>query len=579
VNYRCVEVDGKTADAPTALKTAEQHRWTATQGGTSRPSQAADWQAVNPRRTICGVSRRTEWILAGSLSGLAVGLTIIPYLLAADIVSGKAVFGGFLIHPLDGFSYLAKMRQGLDGSWLFRLPYTAAPGAGAFTFVYLLLLGHLAGWLGAPLLGLYHGARVIAALIMFLMAFGFYEVILPDRRARWLAFLLTLFCSGVGWLGLPTGFFATDLWMPESIPFLSAYANAHFPLASACILGGALAITRTDWSVLRRSLTSAVCGFVIGAVLPFLVLGLGAVLAAWNAWEIGRKREFSNWKQVWQEHRVDLFPSGSLVAAAGPWIVYDFWLIRTHPALATWNAQNRTPSPVPFDYLLGFGLVLLLAVIGVIMTRPDQNRNGRMLLSWVIVTALLLYAPVNVQRRLAQGIFFPMAALAGLGLVGIGKRWRNLFAPIVFMTFLLSVPSNITVVLAGVDGVSQLSPRVVLSLAEADAYQWTSNHVPPGSLILAGETAGNRLPAFAGVRVVYGHPFETPDATAERDWMESMYAWSADADTGLDQLTARGVSYVYFSREERHIGTPTWLDRLPVVFEEGDVSIRKVSAR
>ncbi len=508
---------------------------------------------------------------------LAVGLTVIPYLLATEAVSGKAVFGGFLIHPLDGFSYLSKMRQGLDGGWLFRLPYAAEPGEGAFTFVYLLLLGHLAGWFGTPLLVLYHGARVVAALAMFLMAFGFYEVVLPDRRSRWLAFVLTLFCTGVGWLGLPTGFFATDLWMPESIPFLSAYANAHFPLASACILGGALAISRTDWSVLRRSLVCVLCGFVIGAVLPFLVLGLAAFLAAWNAWEIGRDPGITDWKRVWREHRGDLLPSGAFIAAAGPWIVYDFWLILTHPALAAWNAQNRTPSPAPFDYLLGFGLVLLLAVIGAILARPDEDRKGRMLLAWVIVTALLLYAPINVQRRLAQGMFFPMAALAALGLEGIGKRWRTLFAPVVFMTFILSVPSNITVVLAGLDGVAQLNPRVVLSQAEADAYQWTSDHVPPGSLILAGETAGNRLPAFADVHVVFGHPFETPDATAERDWMESMYSWSGDASAGLDHLRARGVTYVYFSREERHIGTPSWLDQLPIVFEEGDVSIRKVS--
>jgi hypothetical protein len=533
---------------------------------------------VERSRTICGVSRRTEWILAGGLAVLAVGLTIIPYMAANDAVSGKAVFGGFLIHPLDGFSYLAKMRQGLDGGWLFRLPYAAEPGQGAFAYVYFLFLGHLARWFGTPLLTIYHGARVVAALAMFLMAFGFYEAVLPKRGSRWLAFVLTMCCAGVGWLGLPMGFFATDLWMPESIPFLSAYANAHFPLASACILGGALAITCPHWSLSRRSLICALCGFIIGAVLPFLVLGLAAFLTAWNVWEIGLAGRITDWKRVWREHRDDLLPSGALLAAAGPWIVYDFWLILTHPALAAWNAQNQTPSPAPFDYLLGFGLVLLLAAIGVILVRPDKNRIGRLLLAWVLVTAVLLYAPINVQRRLTQGMFFPMAALAALGLEAIGRRWRILFAPLVMMTLVLSVPSNITVVLAGLDGVSQLDPRIVLSQAEADAYQWTSDHVPPGSLILAGETSGNRLPAFADVRVVFGHPFETPNATGERDWMESMYSWSGDPDAGLDHLRARGITYVYFSREERHIGTPSWLDQLPIVFEEGDVSIRKVGA-
>jgi hypothetical protein len=117
-----------------------------------------------------------------------------------------------------------------------------------------------------------------------------------------------------------------------------------------------------------------------------------------------------------------------------------------------------------------------------------------------------------------------------------------------------------------------------LSQSEAGAYGWAGDHIPPNSLILAGEIAGNRFPAFADVRVVYGHPFETPQATAERDWMESMYAWSGDAHAGLDQLRARGIEYVYFSPEERHIGRPTWLDLLPIVFSDGDVSIRQVGS-
>lgn len=517
-----------------------------------------------------------EWSIAGGLSVLAVGLTIVPYLLASQAVAGRAVFGGFLIHPLDGFSYLAKMRQGLDGAWDFHLPYTAEPGPGAFTFVYMLLLGHLARLLDAPLLTVYHGARAVASLAMFLVAFGLYETLLPDRGPRWLAFVLTLFCSGVGWLGLPGGFFATDLWMPESIPFLSAYANAHFPLASACILGGALAITREDASLLRRCLVCGVCGFALGAILPFVVLGLAAFLAAWNAWEIRLSGGFADWGRAARDHRRDLLPSGSLIGAAAPWIVYDYWLTRTQPALAVWNAQNQTPSPPPFDYILGFGLVLVLAVVGVAMARPDKTRHGRLLLAWVIVTALLLYTPINVQRRLTQGLYFPMAVLAALGLQAIGKRWRVLGAPAIMMTLVLSIPSNLTVVLAGLDGVSRLEPRVVLSHEEAAAYRWAEKHIPVGSLVLAGETTGNRLPAFADVRVIYGHPFETPYAVQERDWMEAQYAWSGAAEEGLEQLRARGVGYVYFGPEERHIGTPSWLDRLPIVFEQGNVSIRQV---
>jgi hypothetical protein len=536
----------------------------------------SDWQGLNGRRTISSVTRRAEWLLASGLAILAVGLTTIPYLLANEAVAGKAVFGGFLIHPLDGFSYLAKMRQGLQGAWEFHLPYAAEPGEGAFAFVYMLLLGHLARLFGAPLLTVFHGARVVASLAMFLTAFGFYESVLPERGQRWVAFVLTLFGSGVGWLGIPSGLFGTDLWMPESIPFLSAYANAHFPLASACVLGAALAVSKSDSPVVPRSLVCLVCGFTLAAVLPFVVLSTAAFLIVWNAWEIWRAGAITSWTRLWQEHRGALLPTGGYIAAAGPWLIYDFWLTRTQPVLAVWNAQNQTPSPPPFDYLLGFGMVLLLAVVGTVLARPDGERTGRLLLTWVIVTAILLYAPINVQRRLSHGLFFPLAALAALGLEAIGRRWR-LFGPAVVMTMVLSVPSNLMVVLAGLDSVSRLEPRIVLSEEEANAYRWAADHIAGGSLILAGEIAGNRLPAFADVRVVYGHPFETPDATSEREWMEEMYSWTGEESAALDQLRVRHVAYVYFGPEERHIGKPTWLSELTVVFIQGDVQIRQVT--
>jgi len=122
-----------------------------------------------------------------------------------------------------------------------------------------------------------------------------------------------------------------------------------------------------------------------------------------------------------------------------------------------------------------------------------------------------------------------------------------------------------------------LDPRIILSEEEASAYRWAADHIPGGNLILAGEIAGNRLPAFADVRVVYGHPFETPDATSEREWMEEMYSWSGEESAALDQLRKRHIAYVYFGPEERRIGKPTWLSEQTVVFMQGDVQIRQVT--
>ncbi|HEX9680036.1 MAG TPA: hypothetical protein VGA32_01180, partial [Anaerolineales bacterium] len=81
---------------------------------------------------------RQAWYARRPLAGiaLAAGLTLIPYWIATGQAPGDAVFSGFLLNPTDGFSYLAKMRQGWDGEWLFRLSYTDAPGTPVLLFAY-----------------------------------------------------------------------------------------------------------------------------------------------------------------------------------------------------------------------------------------------------------------------------------------------------------------------------------------------------------------------------------------------------------------------------------------------------------
>ena len=63
----------------------------------------------------------------------------LPYLLAWAAAGSDWVFVGFLINPLDGNSYFAKMQQGAAGEWLFRLPFTAEPGEGSFLFIFYLI--------------------------------------------------------------------------------------------------------------------------------------------------------------------------------------------------------------------------------------------------------------------------------------------------------------------------------------------------------------------------------------------------------------------------------------------------------
>jgi hypothetical protein len=495
---------------------------------------------------------------------LVVAATMVPYVWATSLVPKPSVFGGFLLNPLDGFSYLAKMRQGAGGSWLFRLPYAADPGPGVFLFVYYLLLGHISRLVDASPLAIFHLARGVGAIGMFLAGWRLLQHHVPPGRGRGWGFAMILVGSGLGWMGIPFGWLALDLWVPEAIPALAAYASAHFPLAVAALCLGGLTISPGYSSRWRIPLAGG-SGLALALLQPFAV---GAVAVFGSVW-LGLETLAGSDPVERTERRRSAAALVAFLAAASPIIAYDAWAVFTHPALAAWNRQNFTPSPSLIETGLAFLPLLGLAVVSLADRENRRRSSFRFLAVWAAVTLILLYAPFGLQRRLALGVYMPLAVVAAVGLNGRPRlpRWLPLLA------LLLTIPSHLVVVAAGLSGVARQEPALVLGADERETYRWMDDNLRDGSLVLAGPLAGNRIPAYADVRVIYGHPFETPNAEAERAWVEAVYAWRGSPAGVLAALRARGVEYVYVGEDERAMGPMEWLALLTPIHTVGDVAV------
>ncbi|RLC86261.1 MAG: hypothetical protein DRI79_10275, partial [Chloroflexi bacterium] len=86
-----------------------------------------------------------RWVCLASVVALLV--ISIPYALAWVCQTPARVFSGFNFLMDDAFSYLAKMRQGAEGAWLFHIAYTPEPHPGTLFFPFHLLLGKVAALL------------------------------------------------------------------------------------------------------------------------------------------------------------------------------------------------------------------------------------------------------------------------------------------------------------------------------------------------------------------------------------------------------------------------------------------------
>jgi hypothetical protein len=503
--------------------------------------------------SIAVFRKEGQWVFLWSI--LIVGLTCLPYLYACFVTPDDMQFTGLLSNPIDGNSYLAKMRQGAQGKWLFHLPYTSKDHDGAFIFTYYLLLGRLSTFLGLPLILAYHLARVVNSLISLCIIYCFISLFDLKKSTRRTAFLLIGLSSGLGWLAVPFHVFAPDLWVPEAITFYSIFANPHFPLAVALMLltfafvlvplqaEGENGQPETRSSVGRDSILAGLSSLLLGVVQPFCVITVYSVLGGYFVLRLLKERHLP-WPEILR---------GIVAGAAtAPIMAYDYYVYTFNPVLRAWSEQNVTPSPPPWEYAVAYGFVLVLAVGGAVLALRRRSKADLVLLAWVIVTALLLYAPFSLQRRLVTGLHVPLCILAAMALsryvlprFSLARRTLILGAIIGLAMF-----SNLFVMVALMGGAAQHDPRLYLYRDELEAMAWLQENTQPRDIVLASPATSLFIPAWAGNRVLYGHPFETIEAEKKRALAEAFYQAQTEESVRRGIIESDHINYVFYGPRE-----------------------------
>lgn len=494
------------------------------------------------------------------LSSIFLLITCLPYAVAEWAGNPDYVFGGFLINPQDGHSYLAKMYQGWLGHWKAVLPYTADTGEGAYIFLYYLFLGHIARITNLSLLITYHLARAIGALILLLSMARFFKHLFGDQeKSRW-AVLLAAFGSGIGWLVLPFGRFTSDFWVAEAYPFLSAFVNPHFPLALALILWLLTGYKASGFKLMPAfylfgSLLLAIIQ-PFGVVIVFLVLFVKAV---WDYCDA---------------HQASWVYPALVGLGSAPVLVYQEWLVHQDPLWLSWNAQNLTPTPPPWDLLLAFSPALVFAVLGMITIIRARDSRSRILVCWFVICLLLLYFPFNLQRRFMLGLFIPVVGLAveGIHLTVSRSLLRTHWLPAAI--FCSSILTNLILLFGMGSAMQNHQPALYLTKNLSDSMAWIRQNTPQNALVLSTAEIGLWIPSFTGRRVIYGHPFETVNASAEKQLVEDFFSNAMDANQGKQLIIERQVDYIlYDAYSDESPSRPMILDSLKVLYQVGNVQI------
>ncbi len=472
---------------------------------------------------------------------------------------------------MDQHSYIAKMRQGWNGSWRYRLAYTPEYTDGAPIFLFYLSLGHISRLMRIPLIWMYNGVRVFACAVLIPLCYAFSAQTFAEvRKRRWTTVLIAI-SSGLGWFAAMLGAMTPDLWVAEAITFYALFTLPHFSLSMAWMLIILMLLgnpkRRLGWSEIIGAAFSSVA---LGVLQPFAVIPVYAALGVFLALRAWRDRRIP-WRRVW------IVGVEGLIAVAYP--LYGLLILGTDPVMSAWNAQNQTPSPPVWEWLVAFGLVGLLAIPGSIWAARRRRDSDLLLLAWVVVTAVGVYIPLSLQRRLIIGVHIPLCVLAGLGwwqvirlrLRGRMRDWvQSLVLGLSALTNIFLVAGTILAALSG-------ESWFYLSRGEYQAFVWLRETASPDAVVLCAPQTGTFVPAWAGQRVVYGHPFETVDAERRKAEVEAYFAGKMSPAERSAFLQENRVGYVLVGPRERAVGDGgIGIGDWPMVFEAGDVRIYQV---
>ena len=529
-----------------------------------------------------------EMRLVTALIAFTLLVTCVPYalgyFLAPVMGRGGAMFIGTPYNIDDYCNYLSWLRQMADGHFFIHNLFTTDPQKDIEFNVFFWLLGRVMAVTHCSPQAVLQFARIAGGLGLLTLLYRFYRYCLPDDApARLTAFGFACLSSGFGWVvwplwrdkNNPDG--PIDAWQPEAYTFLSIYTSALMTVSTLLILGALYALLlgeRTGrW---KYAVLAGLCGAVLGNMHSYDVLHLAA---AWGVFLIVLTvlRRGQGMAPRWGRGLLAL-------ALSAPTTLYVAYMYKVE-AVFQRRANVPTLSPAFWHYILGYGIVFLLACVALWLV-VRQVRDVRaaaperlvppspMLFAacWAVGGLLIAYFPMAFQRKMIMGEHLPLCLLAGVGAAWLVRTYlpaRTAGWALAGLV-LLSAPSNALFLQRDMRHLTQnrsethLAPFLDKSLV--DVYAWFRDKTPADAKIVSLPGLCTYLPGETGRAVWAGHWAETPDY-AEKDaaFADAFDALTPSADREAF-LKSTGAQYLFYPNDlsqasfKRRDGLHHWVE-------------------
>jgi len=514
------------------------------------------------------------------LALIIIVITSVPYLLGYSTQGEDWRFTGFVIGVEDGNSYIAKMLRGSEGDWLFISSYSSIQKSGVATYLPYLLLGKLAAGQAQheQLVVIFQLLRLISIFIAVFASYDFVSVFVKDEEIRKWALALIMLGGGLGWILVITqqkhflGSVPLEYISPESFGFLGIVGFPHLIISRALLLWGFVAYLKN-----QNGYLAGICWLVMGFFQPLSVAIAWIVIAAHNVAII----ICNILSRTGDESADNLFPREYINKAAhsalisSPILAYTVWAFLTDPYLIGWLDQNLLPSPHIIHYLIAYGLLLPLVYLGSLNLIKSRWSQSLLVIGWILIFPILVYLPINSQRRLAEGIWaaIVVAALAAFNSDRpFNRKWKTYL--------MLAFPSSLIIALGAVLTTLEPAKPVFRPQSEVEMYGAFRDIAESGQVVLSSYEISNTIPAWVPVRVVLGHGVESIKKSIVKLDINKIFHIETDEAKRKELLDYYQVDYIILGpdKSEKWTWPQDDISELVLIYNQNDYSVFRVRA-
>lgn len=544
-------------------------------------------------KNIINLISKREWRFIALFSLLFIFITLIPLIFGLVFApAGKTLTGVYFNIPADLPVYYSHLEQVRQGNLLFDNLFSNDGQKPVFN-IFWLTGGWLVRFLPFSNLINFNILRVLLIPVLILVSYFFISYFLSEVKWRQLSLVLLFFSSGLGFLLLdrfvrfPSNFennyfnWPMDLWVPELTIFSSSYHSPHFIASWILILlifFFTLLFSQTyQWCY---SFFGGVSALLLFSFHPFHIITIFSVIAVYFLILVLLFK-----KNIWRLLSYYLI----LLLLSSPAVFYYLYLIATDWVINVKNQQNlclTTPSWLTFFSL---GLVLPLASLGIyfLIKHKKIDEKKSFLIIWLVVQFILIYLPISYQRRLIEGIQFPLVMLAVICFIYLWQndKIKRIFSKfsvlIILFSFLFLAGSNLTIIVLDLYIFQDQRFLSYLDNQQVKAMEWFKDNTNKQSVILAQEIVANLIPAYSGRRVYIGHGVETPFYRQKKQEVSWFFKDNGQDQKKYNWLVKRSIDYIFYSDWEKKLGdfNPSQKTYLKAVYSDQLVTIYQVLPR